>query len=508
MKVLGRSALLALLLASAGISLIIYKHRVLGFPLFSGETRQVWKIEARVDFDATGGEAVVYLNLPDPLPGRNTVFASETSRGFDFKVIDRDGDLFAVWRREDAPSGRQSLYHRSEIYFHDTPRPSAEYPPESRPRAYEGGEANAFERAAHAVAEPGLGERALVLKVLREVNRPGGGHLRSLLRERGKRSQKVLLAADLLAAQGMPAAMVRGIPLEERGGGSRSVRHLLKAWYANQWHLFDPREVILVPWDRFVEYQQGDQPLFEVHGGENSRLRFSLLREDRASLATVVENAHNNRNVLVDFSIYSLPVQQQSAFKLLLLIPLGAVVVVILRTLVGIRTSGTFMPILIALSFLQTGLGAGLMLFLLVVGTGLLIRGLMTRLNLLLVPRLAAVLVFVIIIYGAIGIAGHKLGFEWGMHVIYFPLIILAWTIERMSVLWDEEGAREVMIQGGGSLLTASLAYLLMSQRAVADSIFIYPESLFVLLAIIVAIGSYSGYRLSDLRRFEPMERY
>ena len=52
------------------------------------------------------------------------------------------------------------------------------------------------------------------------------------------------------------------------------------------------------------------------------------------------------------------------------------------------------------------------------------------------------------------------------------------------------------------------LAYLLMSNQIVADSIFLYPEALLVLLAMIIAIGSYSGYRLSDLRRFEPMERY
>ena len=55
-----------------------------------------------------------------------------------------------------------------------------------------------------------------------------------------------------------------------------------------------------------------------------------------------------------------------------------------------------------------------------------------------------ALLVIVIIIYGAIGIAGHKLGFEWGLSVTLFPLIILSWTIERMSILWDEEGAHEV----------------------------------------------------------------
>ena len=74
------------------------------------------------------------------------------------------------------------------------------------------------------------------------------------------------------------------------------------------------------------------------------QLRRVLLREQRAAFLNAVENAQNQHSVLVDFSIYSLPVAQQSTFKLLLLMPLGALVVVILRNLVGLRTSGTFMP--------------------------------------------------------------------------------------------------------------------------------------------------------------------
>ena len=143
----------------------------------------------------------------------------------------------------------------------------------------------------------------------------------------------------------------------------------------------------------------------------------------------------------------------------------------------------------------------------LVVGVGLIMRSYLSRLNLLLVPRIASVLVFVIIIYAAIGILSFKMGWDWGLKVTFFPMIILSWTIERMSILWDEEGGHEVFIQSVGSLLTASLAYLLMSNSTIADTIFLFPEILLIVLAVIIAIGSYSGYRLSDLRRFEPMER-
>ena len=165
------------------------------------------------------------------------------------------------------------------------------------------------------------------------------------------------------------------------------------------------------------------------------------------------------------------------------------------------------MPILIAMVFLQTSLLIGLALFLLVVSMGLILRSYLTHLNLLLVPRISAVLVFVIFIYVAIAVTSVKMGLEAGLQVTYFPMIIISWTIERMSILWEEEGAKDVFIQGGGSLFSASLIYLAMENKYIDHFTYSFPEVLLVLLAIIIMIGSYSGYRLTELYRFEPMVR-
>jgi hypothetical protein len=165
------------------------------------------------------------------------------------------------------------------------------------------------------------------------------------------------------------------------------------------------------------------------------------------------------------------------------------------------------MPILIALSFLQTTLVVGLILFLTVVCVGLILRALLSHLNLLLVPRISAILVFVITIYLAISVIGFKMGSEVGLNVTFFPMIIISWSIERMCVLWEEEGGKDVLIQGSGSLFTASVIYVLMKNNFIGNLTYSFPELLLVLLAIILMIGTYSGYRLSELRRFEPMGR-
>ena len=208
---------------------------------------------------------------------------------------------------------------------------------------------------------------------------------------------------------------------------------------------------------------------------------------------------------LINFSLYTLPLEEQALFKGILLIPVGVLVVVLMRILVGLKTSGTFMPVLIALAFIQTSLVTGLVGFLLIVGTGLLIRSYLSYLNLLLVARISAVIIMVIGIIAIFSILAYKLGLTEGMKVTFFPMIILAWTIERMSVLWEEEGPHQVVIQGGGSLLVAVLAYLAMNNELIRHLTFNFLGIQLILMGLVLMAGNYTGYRLLELKRFKPL---
>src|SRR5688500_5897345 len=83
---------------------------------------------------------------------------------------------------------------------------------------------------------------------------------------------------------------------------------------------------------------------------------------------------------LVRFSLLSLPLQAQQTYRVLLMIPIGAFIMLLLRNLIGVKTFGTFMPVLVALAFRETQLIAGIALFTLVVGLGLLVRFYLERL--------------------------------------------------------------------------------------------------------------------------------
>jgi hypothetical protein len=78
-------------------------------------------------------------------------------------------------------------------------------------------------------------------------------------------------------------------------------------------------------------------------------------------------------------------------------------------------------------------------------------------------------------------------------------------TIERMSITWEENGANAAMLQGLGSLIVASLGYLVMTNSYLTYLMFIYPEFLFVVLGLSMLMGRYTGYRLNELMRFRSM---
>ncbi|NIO09075.1 MAG: hypothetical protein GTO40_14095, partial [Deltaproteobacteria bacterium] len=63
-----------------------------------------------------------------------------------------------------------------------------------------------------------------------------------------------------------------------------------------------------------------------------------------------------SRSPLLEFSLLSLPIRTQAVYRVLLMIPLGALLVVVFRNVIGINTFGTFMPVLIALAFRETQL--------------------------------------------------------------------------------------------------------------------------------------------------------
>jgi hypothetical protein len=183
-------------------------------------------------------------------------------------------------------------------------------------------------------------------------------------------------------------------------------------------------------------------------------------------------------------------------------VPIGALIIAILRNVVGLPTFGIFMPLLIALAFRSTGTLYGVAIFCGVLLIGFVMRSFLDKLHLLLVPRLSVILTLVIACFTLLALVGNKLGLRELMAVGLIPFVILTMTIERFFILIEESGAREALLTAAGSVAVAIIAYRIISWEPLQLTFFVYPELILTVAALQILVGRYTGYRLSELYRF------
>lgn len=495
-------AVVGLVLLGGGVA--GYKTIGLGVPFWQGEQVHDWQIEARVSFLTTGRRVKARLSLPAAAVERNTGGESG-SLGYHFN-IERDlGEYTAVWAAENREDS-QALYFRVRIP--EGTRSGGEPVPAESPEHGNPGLSGALGVAAESIVKRARSissdPDALFVGIYDQLK---GGELSQefmLVKSHYEKEFKgnnasILMGIDLLEMAGVPARLAYGVRLEEETGGQAPVA-LVEYCDGAYWKVRDPLDPGAVLDGRTIfVWHRGGGPLLDVTGGENSRVVFTVAKEriPQANLTDLQDSP------LLISTILGLPLAERAVFRYIVLIPLGAFVVVLLRNIVGVPTLGTFMPVLIALALLEIPLGRGLIMFSILIGTGLWFRFLLSRLNLLVVPRVAACVVIVTLLMMVMSVVGNRMGMSGGGQITLFPMIILAWTIERMSLIWEEEGKHSALTQVGGSLVVAVLAFLFMKIGQIQYWAFYFPELLLVLLAGILMIGRYTGYRLSELIRFK-----
>jgi hypothetical protein len=493
----GPFLVLVALLTVLGIGSAEFRHDKSGIPFLPGDQATVWQVEAKVSFRADGGPVQVLLSLPPIQAEYRVVNENAVSSGYGFSIDDRDGVRRAHWSKRDA-QGEQTLYYKVDLIrdpVATAPEPPQSIPPVRLDEPY----ATAAQAIVAAVLPRSADGLTLAKQLIREMTRTPMDQNVALLLDRYTLPS---LFSDLLALGNVPAREVQALVLED-GRRRQSLVDLVQVWQNGQWHLFNPGSDSEADVPNLLLWQTGTPSVLDVIGGSRSRVSFSIISQTRPALEMATADAQGM--AAPSLSLYSLPVEEQSMFKLIMLLPVGALVVVVLRVLVGLKTSGTFMPVLIALAFLQTQLIPGVIIFLLVVSIGLFIRSYLSTLNLLLVARIATLVIVVVAIMSIVSVLSYRLGLEAGLTITFFPMIILAWTIERMSILWEEAGPKEVLIQGSGSLFVAVAAFLVMDQSLVRHLAFNFPELHLVVLAMILLLGRYTGYRLLELRRFATL---
>ncbi len=270
----------------------------------------------------------------------------------------------------------------------------------------------------------------------------------------------------------------------------------------NRWVPYDPvngyeREL---PYN-FVPARPGDDRVVITTGARKLETEFSLAQLPAASLGTAVAEQR-----LVDlFDLTRLPLEMQRELSLILLIPLGALVTCVFRNIVGLKTSGTFTPTLLALSFVFADWRTGLMVLAVAVVLGIAGRFLIDRLRLLMLPRLSIMLTMVVLCIVFVASSLEYFRIAPRSQTILLPMVILTMLVERFYVTTQEDGAREALQHLAGTALVGFCCYLVLCWETVAKLLLAYPESHCFSVALMVVIGRYTGYQLWEPWRFRDL---
>ncbi|MDH4201565.1 MAG: UUP1 family membrane protein [Phycisphaerae bacterium] len=307
---------------------------------------------------------------------------------------------------------------------------------------------------------------------------------------------KSRLFAALLRHAGIPARLVGGLILKD---GVWTSTHLwVDAWVAGHWVPFCVlNDYFAEKPMRYLVLYYGELPLLTHSRDVNFRYTFtaeSVLAapEDTAGLSGLL-------NLWGLFEQVHLPIE---ILKVILLFPIGALVVTFSRNILGVLTFGVFAPALLAVAFHGTGLMWGVILFLAILAIGTLVRLFLERFQLLQTPRLGIMLTVTSLTMLGISILSVAKGLTLSSRVSLFPLVIISMTIERFSVMTEEDGLAAAIKVCIMTVLVACFSYGVMTSDVLGAIILAFPESILLVLALFFIIGRWPGLRLLEYVRF------
>ncbi len=520
---MSRSALIVgALLAAFGLAVFAVKQIVFGIPLAISEGVGPWQVELRVNVRGAGTRGSVRALLPASEAGQAIFDEKPTQDRLDFAVRDRDGgNRTGVW------SGTIGPIHEVVYAFHvqtsavETSLPAAgpyPKPPAELAALYLGRTpalpVDAPELTAHlaGLSLPPMRDlpariRTIYLSVANEfatVDQGNDDALLVLANRDGSELGKEQLLVTLLRASGVPARIVHG--LELRADATPRERVWTEAWIAEKWvSMSTSRDGFFArrP-DTFLALGRGSVANVEATSVVSVGHRYRALREHLR--ADEIANLLTPDNpVFEQLSFYRLPLPSQAALRVLLLIPLGAVVIAIFRNVIGVRTYGTFMPILISLALREYSLWRSLLLVTGVILFALLLRRLLEFLRLLMVPRLSIMLCTVVLLVAGFALIGDDTQTSALFAGVLFPMVILTMLTERIFITSAEEGVREAIVRAALSTGVAATIHPIFQSARAEYLMFTFPELTFCAMGVLVWIGGYTGYRVADLQRFRSL---
>ncbi|WP_300532043.1 sugar-transfer associated ATP-grasp domain-containing protein [Maricaulis sp.] len=309
------------------------------------------------------------------------------------------------------------------------------------------------------------------------------------------------LFAALARLNNIPARLVGGVVLNN--GSKRTSHQWVEVLIEGRWVPFDPTNGHFgaLP-ENYLRLYTGDEALFTHSSNINFDYRFSIREQQTSSALFRFEERSSALPTLNAAELMSLTGLNEKMIGVFLMFPIAALIIVFLRNVIGIQTFGTFMPMLVAAACVQTGLVVGTLVFGGVVGFAFLGQAWLGRYKLLKVPRLAAIitlvtLLFIVLLFNF----GRETELEFGVLAL-FPIVIISFLAERIHNMVAEGSLRGMLVSSAGTVVAIACCYVAFSSVTLQGLIALLPELLVLVLALQIAAGRWTGMRLLEYFRF------
>jgi hypothetical protein len=315
---------------------------------------------------------------------------------------------------------------------------------------------------------------------------------------------KSRLFVALTRKLGLASRLVGGLILEQ--GSKRTSHQWVEVYIKGHWVPFDTinDHFAEIP-KNFLRLYYGDKTLFKHSPNINFQYIFHIKKKLVPRKEMQESMNGSSLNVFNLYKMFESIGVSQNLLKIILMIPLGALVVVIFRNIIGVETFGTFLPALIATAARETGLVWGLTGFFIIIIITALIRKFLDYLQLLHSPKMAIMLTVVVVLMLLMTVSAiEHYKFELA-HISLFPIAILAITAERFAIIEEEQGLLKALKISFSTAIVIIAAYMSMSSLFLQNMIIAFPELLLFLIAINLWLGKWIGMRLSEFIRFRKL---
>ncbi len=511
-----------IIMATASVA---YKTFVLRVPFIPKEEKNLWKVELAVRVQPSTKSRKIGFPIPrqsDRIRIKNTQY---DGKGMSLTIEKNPTGIRGQWVGK-MPDKRMLYYcvtlSISEKYY---AIPAIEVPEPKSPRAkefltiedVESEDIKAIKKIESEILSPSIspqrGIKEIFYFIYEEIlinSRRQWKNLSDIAEHLEADSLgKARLFTVMARRQGIPCRIVGGLILRPEKKLDEKGRYDISYW--NEINIDGKWIPVCTSYGNYAYLSDEYLPLFwnvediaSILNDENASLRITANRVDSAEF-TIQEyrkQLRRTKSWLMEYSLYLLPLNVQAVFRVLILIPFGAIVLVIFRNIIGVKTFGIFLPVLLALFFQETGFLFGFFFFSAIVGTGFLLRFLLKKIQLLAIPHLSIILTAVVMMLCIFAVFNRELRIFREFTPALFPIVITTIFIERFGLMLEEEGLQNTLTSLVGTVIIATITYGIFSIRTLQSVVFTHPETLFILIAIFIMVGKYTGYRVSELVRF------